>query len=214
MTEESKKTNYRRASRTLLYLGIALVLILGFQFATQKMAHQAQKHQEKEALATKSTEDKDSAKIEIMEEAITLASENIKKGGGPFGSIIIKDGKVIARAGNTVTSGLDPTAHAEISATRQACKTLNSFDLNGCEIYSSCEPCPMCLSAIYLARISKLYFSASRFDAADAGFDDSFLYEEIAVPIEKRKIPVQELIAQKGKSPFVQWKKTEKKIAD
>ena len=111
---------------------------------------------------------------DFMREAIELARENIKKGGGPFAAIIVKDGKEIARTGNTVTLSNDPTAHAEVNAIREACRKLGTFNLSGCEIYSSCEPCPMCLSAIYWAGISKIYMSASRFDAAEAGLTTSF----------------------------------------
>ncbi len=142
---------------------------------------------------------------DFMREAIELARENIKKGGGPFAAIIVKDGKEIARTGNTVTLSNDPTAHAEVNAIREACRKLGTFNLSGCEIYSSCEPCPMCLSAIYWAGISKIYMSASRFDAAEAGFDDQFLYDEIVKPCPERQIPVKVLVPGEGKAPFADW---------
>lgn len=147
-----------------------------------------------------------------MREAIALARENIRKGGGPFAAIIVKDGKEVARTGNTVTLSNDPTAHAEVNAIREACRKLGTFDLSGCEIYSSCEPCPMCLSAIYWAGIGKIYVSASRFDAADAGFDDQFLYDEIVKPYEERKIPVKVLVPEEGKAPFADWKAYDQRI--
>ncbi len=150
--------------------------------------------------------------IEFMEEAIAMAKENIRQGGGPFAALIVKDGEVIARTGNSVTSANDPTAHAEVNAIREACRRLGTFDLSGCEIYSSCEPCPMCLSAIYWARISRIYISASRYDAADAGFDDQFLYDEIGKPYAERKIPLQVLVPEEGKSPFEDWKAFEGKV--
>ena len=151
-------------------------------------------------------------KVDFMREAIALARENIRKGGGPFAAIIVKDGKEIARTGNTVTLSNDPTAHAEVNAIREACRKLGTFNLAGCEIYSSCEPCPMCLSAIYWAGISKIYMSASRFDAADAGFDDQFLYDEMVKPYEERRIPVKVLVPDEGKAPFADWKAYDGKI--
>lgn len=150
--------------------------------------------------------------VEWMKEAVNMAVENIKKGGGPFAALIVKDGKVIARTGNTVTLTNDPTAHAEVNAIRQACKELGTFDLSGCEIYSSCEPCPMCLSAIYWANIDRIYFSGSRHDAAEAGFDDQFLYDEIGKDLPERKIPVTVLIPVDGKQPFEAWEKYEGKV--
>lgn len=150
--------------------------------------------------------------MDFMREALALARENIRKGGGPFAAIIVKDGKEIARTGNTVTLSNDPTAHAEVNAIREACCKLGTFNLAGCEIYSSCEPCPMCLSAIYWAGISKIYMSASRFDAADAGFDDQFLYDEMVKPYEERRIPVKVLVPDEGKAPFADWKAYDGKI--
>ncbi len=126
----------------------------------------------------------------FMLEAIRLAEGNMKNGkGGPFGAVVVKEGKIIARSSNTVTSDNDPTAHAEVNAIREACRVLGDFQLEGCEIYSSCEPCPMCMGAVYWARPSRLYFAANRADAADAGFDDSLIYQEIVLEPEKRKIP-------------------------
>lgn len=150
---------------------------------------------------------------EFMKEAIRLACRNIEKGGGPFAALIVKDGEVIARTGNTVTLDSDPTAHAEVNAIRQACKKLGTFDLSGCEIYSSCEPCPMCLSAIYWAHVDRIYVSGLRHEAAAAGFDDQFLYEEIGKDYPQRKIPVTVLLREEGNEPFEMWKKYEQKIA-
>lgn len=127
---------------------------------------------------------------EFMQEAIRLAVENVQNGtGGPFGALIVKEGKIIAACGNTVTPDNDPTAHAEVNAIRQACRELSAYQLDGCEIYCSCEPCPMCLGAIYWARPARVYYASTKEDAAKAGFDDSFIYREIALPEPQRSIP-------------------------
>lgn len=147
-----------------------------------------------------------------MLKAIQLSQQGMHaNAGGPFGAVIVKDGKVVGEGHNQVTSSNDPTAHAEVTAIRQACKNLNTYDLTGCEIYSSCEPCPMCLSAIYWAHISKIYFANNRLDAADIGFDDDFLYHEINVDLEKRKIPVSQIMHTEAFEIFNEWKnKTDK----
>ena len=152
-------------------------------------------------------------KNKYMQLAIDLAKENVKKGfGGPFGAVIVKNGEVIAQAANSVTSTNDPTAHAEVNAIRQACKKLNTFNLSGCEIYASCEPCPMCLSAIYWARIDKVYVAATKKDAADAGFDDEFIYKELDLPETKRQLKTSELLMEEGQKPFIEWKQKADKI--
>lgn len=149
----------------------------------------------------------------FMREAILLASQNIdKQGGGPFGAVVVKDGVVIAAAANHVTTHNDPTAHAEVNAIREACQKLNTFDLSDCEIYASCEPCPMCLSAIYWARIDKVYYAADRYDAQDAGFDDSLIYDELSTPVENRKLRIVQMLPSEGKVPMEKWKETEGKI--
>jgi tRNA(Arg) A34 adenosine deaminase TadA len=150
---------------------------------------------------------------EYLKEAIRVAEENIDKaGGGPFGAVIVKDGKIIAKAANTVTTSNDPTAHAEVNAIRVACAALHTFDLSGCTLYASCEPCPMCLSAIYWARIDQIYYAGSRYDAQDAGFDDSFIYEELERPIATRRIKIMQLLPEEGKRPFEQWKNSITKV--
>ncbi len=150
---------------------------------------------------------------EHIEKAIEMAAENAKTlAGGPFGAIIVKDGQVIGKGANQVTTTNDPTAHAEIVAIRDACKNTNDFRLEGAVIYASCEPCPMCLSAIYWARISKVYFAAQSNDAAEAGFDDSFIYEEINLPREKRSIPSEKLNTDIATKPFREWIRMEQKI--
>lgn len=147
-----------------------------------------------------------------MQLAIDTALDNIKSNnGGPFGAVIVKDGVLIAKSPNTVTTSNDPTAHAEINAIRLACKELKTFDLSGCEIYSSCEPCPMCLSAIYWARISKVYYAADRFDAKKAGFDDSFIYNEISLSEKERSIYMENAMHKEGQLPFELWEETENK---
>lgn len=149
---------------------------------------------------------------EFLQLAIDTALDNIKNNeGGPFGAVIAKDGVLIAKSPNTVTTSNDPTAHAEINAIRLACKELNTFDLSGCEIYSSCEPCPMCLSAIYWARISKVYYAADRFDAKKAGFDDSFIYNEISLSEKERSIYMENAMHKEGQLPFELWQETENK---
>lgn len=149
---------------------------------------------------------------EYMSEAIKLSVDNIENDGGPFGAVIVKDGKIIAKGVNRVTSNNDPTAHAEVNAIREASKKLGSFDLSGCEIYSSCEPCPMCLGAIYWARLDKLYFANTKKDAKDIDFDDSFIYEELDLPIEKRKIPTKQLMREEALVAFKKWSSKEDKI--
>jgi len=144
----------------------------------------------------------------MMRKAIALSLENIKKGGGPFGAVIVKDGKIIATGVNRVTSNNDPTAHAEITAIRKAAGKLKNFDLSGCEIYTSCEPCPMCLGAIYWAHLDKMYFANTKADAQNAGFDDSFIYEEINLKPEDRKLKSQQLLREEALAAFETWKNT------
>ena len=154
-----------------------------------------------------------SAEIEkYMKEAIKLSVENVEKGGGPFGAVIVKDGEIIARGANRVTSSNDPTAHAEVTAIREAAKALNTFNLKGCEIYTSCEPCPMCLAAIYWARIDRIYFGNTKTDAKNIGFDDSFIYEEIEKPINKRTIQTTQLLRDEALQAFRKWDKLEGKV--
>ncbi|HWK45735.1 MAG TPA: nucleoside deaminase [Stellaceae bacterium] len=139
----------------------------------------------------------------FMRRAIAL-SQGIGE-GGPFGAVIVKDGRIIAEGNNRVTSTNDPTAHAEIVAIRNACATLNSFSLAGCEIYSSCEPCPMCLAAIYWARLDRIHYGNSRIDAARIGFDDEFLYQEIPRPIGERRMPMTQVLAEEALAAFAAW---------
>lgn len=143
--------------------------------------------------------------IYFLKLAIELAKENVKNGGGPFGAVIVKDGQIIAKGTNRVTSNNDPTAHAEIVAIRQACDKLNDFQLTDCIIYSSCEPCPMCLGAIYWARPKKLVFAANKFDAANAGFDDSLIYDEIQLPYSDRHLETINLRIDESLQPFELW---------
>lgn len=142
---------------------------------------------------------------EIMQRAIDLAAESVNKGGGPFGAVVVKDGKVIAESANSVTPDNDPTAHAEVNAIRLACKKLGTFMLDGCEIYASCEPCPMCLGAIYWAHIKTIYYAGTRSDAAKAGFDDDFIYREINIDPEKRSVPAFNFMPNEGAAVFKLW---------
>ena len=141
-----------------------------------------------------------------IKQAIQEASHNIEHNGGPFGAIIIYNNSIISKGVNTVTIDNDPTAHAEINAIRKACKILGKFDLSGCILYSSCEPCPMCLSAIYWARIDKVYYASTREDAHNAGFDDQFIYTEIEKPILNRKIPFENIFRKESNAVFEKWK--------
>lgn len=144
-----------------------------------------------------------------MQEAIRLSVANVEEGrGGPFGAVVVKDGKIIARGVNMVTTSNDPTAHAEVVAIREACKLLNSFQLNGCEIYTSCEPCPMCLGAIYWARPDKLYYANSKEDAAAIQFDDQFIYDEIAKPVEQRSLFTKQILREEALEAFDKWAKS------
>ncbi len=153
----------------------------------------------------------DDKQNQYMRQAIELSKESVRKGGGPFGAVIVKDGEVIAATHNHVTLNNDPTAHAEVEAIRMAAKKLNTFDLQGCEIYTSCEPCPMCLGAIYWAHIDKIYYGNDKHDAKDIGFDDSFIYEEIDKPLVERRVPMLRLLPEEAKSGFQLWKDTEDK---
>lgn len=150
-------------------------------------------------------------KTDIMRKAIALSIENVKNGGGPFGAVIVKDGKIIAHGVNRVTANNDPTAHAEISAIRAACEKLHTFDLSGCEIYTSCEPCPMCLGAIYWAHLDKIYYGNNKHDAADIGFDDSFIYNEMALKPEKRQKKSEALLHDEAIEAFKLWTNTSDK---
>lgn len=144
----------------------------------------------------------------FMARAIQLSIENVHSGrGGPFGAVIVKNGNLIAEAANQVTSTKDPTAHAEILAIRQACVKLGAFDLQGCEIYTSCEPCPMCLGAIYWARISRVYFAGAAADASRIGFDDSLIYREMSQPHAQRAIPMIQMMREEALAAFHAWEK-------
>lgn len=150
---------------------------------------------------------------EFIKRAIALSEEGMNNGaGGPFGALVVKDGEVIAEGYNQVTSANDPTAHAEIVAIREACKKLGSFQLEGCIIYTSCEPCPMCLGAIYWARPKAVYYACTKEDAAEIGFDDHFIYDEIEGGIENRSIRFINLNRKNGKEIFEKWKSKEGRV--
>ncbi|MBQ2543030.1 MAG: nucleoside deaminase [Bacteroidales bacterium] len=148
----------------------------------------------------------------FMRLAIEKSLESVDNGGGPFGAVVVKDGEVVAVASNSVTLDNDPTAHAEVNAIRMACKKLDTFDLSGCEIYASCEPCPMCLASIYWARIGKLYYANTKVDADKIGFSDSFIYEEFAKPESERSIKVVKMLRNEAIKAFENWEKKEDKI--
>ncbi|MDD2840419.1 MAG: nucleoside deaminase [Rickettsiales bacterium] len=152
-------------------------------------------------------------KKKFMQEAIKCSIEGMStNAGGPFGAVIVKNGEIVARGWNKVTSTNDPTAHAEITTIREACKKLGTFDLSGCELYTSCEPCPMCLAAIYWARIDKIYYGNTKKDAANIGFDDDFIYEEFALPMEKRKLSMEQLDRDDAIKSFEKWAEKHDKI--
>jgi len=151
--------------------------------------------------------------IKFMREAIKLSIDNVKSGkGGPFGAVIVKDGKIIAHGTNEVTSSNDPTAHAEVVAIRNACKMLGTFQLDNCDIYTSCEPCPMCLGAIYWSRPARLFFANTKKDAADINFDDQFIYQEQEIPYQDRKLFTQQLLREEALEAFKLWSNSNNKI--
>lgn len=147
----------------------------------------------------------DEARKRFMRQAISLAVDNVAQGGGPFGAVIVRDGQVVATGSNRVVPSCDPTAHAEVTAIRAAARALGTYDLSDCEIYTSCEPCPMCLGAIYWARIGRMYYGADKEDAARAGFDDSFIYREIALDPARRRLSSLRLLAPEALEAFRLW---------
>lgn len=151
-------------------------------------------------------------KQELMQRTIDLAVENVRNGGGPFGAVIARGGEIVAEGVNRVTSQHDPTAHAEVQAIRKACSKLNTFDLTGLDIYASCEPCPMCLGAIYWAHLDHLYFAGTKDDAARIGFDDAFIYKELPLPIHERKLPTEAMMNAEAQAPFVAWQEKDDKV--
>ena len=147
-----------------------------------------------------------------MREAIRLSDENVKNGGGPFGAVIVKNGEIIATGVNRVTANNDPTAHAEVSAIRAAGQKLGTFDLSGCDIYTSCEPCPMCLGAIYWAHLDRMYYACNKDDAADAGFDDSFIYKELDLEASERRLKSENMLRSEALKTFDSWKEKGDKV--
>lgn len=151
-------------------------------------------------------------KEELMRKAIDLSLRNVAEGGGPFGAVIARDGEIIATGVNRVTSDCDPTAHAEVSAIRAAAKVLGTFDLSGCEIYTSCEPCPMCLGAIYWAHLDRMYYGNNQHDAAKIGFDDAFIYRELELPIAERRLKAEALLPEEAIQAFRAWEEKADKV--
>ena len=149
---------------------------------------------------------------ELMREAIRLSEENVANGGGPFGAVIARGGEIIATGVNRVTASNDPTAHAEVSAIRSAAQQLGTFNLAGCEIFTSCEPCPMCLGAIYWARLDRVYYANTKADAKAAGFDDSFIYDELAMPRDRRRLPSVPMMRNEAIKVFEEWARKEDKV--
>lgn len=151
-------------------------------------------------------------KEDLMRRAIALAVDNVANGGGPFGAVIARDGEIVAEGVNRVTANHDPTAHAEVSAIRAACSQLQTFDLTGCDIYTSCEPCPMCLGAIYWAHLDRIYYGANQHDAAAINFDDAFIYRELAVPVEQREKQMTALLPSEALAAFEAWRQKADKV--
>ena len=150
----------------------------------------------------------------FMRRAIELSIDNVRSGaGGPFAAVVVKDGEVLATGTNIVTSSFDPTAHAEVVAIRQACRKLSQFQLTGCDIYTTCEPCPMCLGAIYWARPARIYFGNTAADAAEIGFDDSFIYQQLAVRPPERAIPMIQLMRAEALAAFREWERTPGRVS-
>lgn len=149
---------------------------------------------------------------ELMREAIRLSIENVADGGGPFGAVIARGGEIIATGVNRVTAANDPTAHAEVSAIRRAAEALGTFNLSGCEIFTSCEPCPMCLGAIYWARLDKVYYANTKADAKAIGFDDSFIYDELALPRDRRRLPSVPMMRNEAIQAFELWQAKDDKV--
>jgi len=151
--------------------------------------------------------------VRFLTQAIALATDNVTSGrGGPFGAVVVKDGEVLATGTNLVTSTDDPTAHAEVVAIRNACEVLGTFQLDDCEVYCSCEPCPMCLGAIYWARPARVVFASSAHDAADAGFDDSFIYDEIRRPRDLRRMPLEQMRVPEAGTEFSAWEEYDSRV--
>lgn len=148
---------------------------------------------------------------EFMREAIQLANDSVRNGGGPFGAVIVKDGRIVAKGNNRVTCDNDPTAHAEVNTIRMACRKLGTFDLSGCTIYTSCEPCPMCLGAIYWAHIGRIFYGNNRKDAASVGFDDDFIYQELDKTLSERTVPIVPLLSDEALETFRLWSEKEDK---
>ncbi len=151
-------------------------------------------------------------KEDFMREAIALSKQSVERGGGPFGAVIVKEGRIIARGSNSVTLLNDPTAHAEVTAIRAACSAVGAFKLDGCELYTSCEPCPMCLGAAYWAGIARIYYGNTKSDAAEIGFDDSFIYDEIALVPAERRVPAVEMLRDEALAAFRMWSDKEDKV--
>lgn len=187
-----------------------LIVILGSAMLFLGLSAQAQALQP-ETAPSGTKQGKRLTKEELMRMAIRLSEENVAAGGGPFGAVIARDGEIIATGTNRVTPDCDPTAHAEVSAIRAAAKKLGTFDLSGCEIYTSCEPCPMCLGAIYWARLDRMYYGNNKHDAAKIGFDDAFIYEELALKPAARKLRSAILLPKEAIKAFEAWEtKTDK----
>jgi tRNA(Arg) A34 adenosine deaminase TadA len=149
----------------------------------------------------------------FMERAIALSIENVRSGeGGPFAALVVRDGSILASGINQVTTSLDPTAHAEVVAIRAACLAVQNFQLVDCELYTTCEPCPMCMGAIYWARLGKVFYANTREDAARIGFDDSFIYDQLSLPVQSRKIPMIQIMHDQALVAFREWEKSPNKI--
>jgi guanine deaminase len=183
------------------------IVIAGGRISTTELAKR------KACQITASSHNRRLMKKKFMQEAIRISVQMMRRGkGGPFGAVVVRNGRIVGKGWNQVTSGNDPTAHAEVSAIRDACRKLKTFQLDDCELYTSCEPCPMCLSAMYWARLKKVYYANTRKDAAAIEFDDDFIYREVALPIAKRALPMKQFMRKEALAAFVEWKNKADKV--
>ena len=195
--------------KVLSILAVVCVMIAILTLTARHDDSHSAKNAEKSEILTQNN---GMTKEDFMREAIALAEESVRKGGGPFGAVIVKDGRIVARGSNSVTLLNDPTAHAEVSAIRAACSVVSNFKLDGCELYTSCEPCPMCLGAAYWAGITKIYYGNTKRDAAAIGFDDSFIYDEIELAPADRRVPAVEMLRDEALKAFRMWSEKEDKV--
>ena len=195
-----------------LFASTLIVMLWLITSCTNSPADKSQPPADNPKASTETIENGDEADKQFMRQAIALSNQNVANGGGPFGAVIVKDGEIVATGVNRVTDNNDPTAHAEVSAIRNACQALQTFDLTGCTLYTSCEPCPMCLGAIYWAHLDKIYYGNTKTDAKDINFDDSFIYDEISLDPKDRQIKTTQLLHYEAIVAFDIWRSMVDKV--